>query len=97
MVRKTVKTNSPKSARRFLVWDPTEPVATRPLAICMNGTAYAYGWDMTKNITEIYGPNGYIVNRYLYSPYGQVTPTESTIDQPVQWSSEVHDTEPGAV
>ncbi len=73
-----------KSARRFLVWDPTDSVATRPLAIRMNGTAYAYGWDLTKNVTEIYEPNGYIALRYTYTSYGQVIAT-GDITQSIQW------------
>ena len=34
--------------------------ATRPLAIQKDGTWYTYGWDLTKNICEVYGPNGNI-------------------------------------
>ena len=33
---------------------PTQPVATRPLAIQKDGTWYTYGWDLTKNICEVY-------------------------------------------
>ncbi len=35
--------------RWFLFWDPTQPTATRPLAIRKDSTWYAYGWDLTKN------------------------------------------------
>ena len=34
--------------------------ATRPPAIQKDGTWYTYGWDLTKNICEIYGQHGYI-------------------------------------
>ena len=86
-----------KTSRCFLVWDPTQSVATRPLAIRTGGTAYTYGWDLTKNICELYGPNGYIVNRYAYTPFGSVTQTEGSVNQPFTWSSEYHDTETGLV
>ncbi len=36
----------------FILWDPTQSVATRPLGICKDGTWYTYGWDLTKNICE---------------------------------------------
>ena len=86
-----------KTSRCFLVWDPTQSVATRPLAIRTGGTAYAYGWDLTKNICELYGPNGYIVNRYAYTPFGSVTQTEGSVNQPFTWSSEAYDEELGLV
>ena len=82
-----------KTSRCFLVWDPTQSVATRPLAIRTGGTAYAYGWDLTKNICELYGPNGYIVNRYAYTPFGSVTQTEGSVNQPFTWSSEYLDSD----
>jgi RHS repeat-associated protein len=76
----------------FITWDPTEPVATRPLAIQKDGTWYTYGLDLPKNITEIYGTDGYIKTAYTYSPYGLVTST-GNITQPLQWSSEFTDTD----
>jgi RHS repeat-associated protein len=76
----------------FITWDPTEPVATRPLAIQKDGTWYTYGLDLPKNITEIYGTDGYIKTAYTYSPYGLVTSTGS-VTQPIQWSSEFTDTD----
>jgi RHS repeat-associated protein len=76
----------------FITWDPTEPVATRPLAIQKDGTWYTYGLDLPKNITEVYGTDGYIKTAYTYSPYGLVTSTGS-VTQPIQWSSEYHDTD----
>ena len=80
----------------LITWDPTQPVATRPLAIQKNGTWYTYGWDLTKNICEVYGQHGYIRTSYAYTPYGEVT-AEGDITQPIQWSSEYNDTELGLV
>ena len=67
-----------------------------PLAIQKDGTWYTYGWDLTKNICELYGSNGYIRTAYTYSPYGSVTESGNT-RQPIQWSSEFHDTELGLI
>ncbi len=76
----------------LITWDPTQPVATRPLAIQKGGTWYAYGWDLTKNICEIFGQNGYIRSTYAYTPFGSVT-ANGDVTQPIQWSSEYYDSE----
>ena len=52
--------------RWFLFWDPTQPEAARPLAIRKDGTWYAYGWDLTGNVTEIFGKAGYLRMVYTY-------------------------------
>ena len=70
--------------------------ATCPLAIQLNGTWYTYGWDLTKNICELYGQHGYIRTAYTYTPYGQVT-AEGDMVQNIQWSSEFNDSELGLV
>ncbi len=76
----------------LITWDPTQPVATRPLAIQKDGTWYTYGWDLTKNICEVFGQNGYIRSTYIYTPFGSVTAT-GDVTQPIQWSSEYYDSE----
>ena len=80
----------------LITWDPTQPIATRPLAIQKDGTWYTYGIDLTKNVCEVFGSTGYIASAYTYSPYGSVTATGS-VTQPIQWSSEVWDGELGMV
>ena len=80
----------------FILWDPTEEVATRPLGIRKDGTWYTYGWDLTKNICEVFGSDGYIKTAYTYTPYGAVT-ANGNVTQPIQWSSEYNDTELGLV
>ena len=80
----------------FILWDPTQSVATRPLGIRKDGTWYTYGWDLTKNICEVFGSDGYIKTAYTYTPYGSVTAT-GNVTQPIQWSSEYNDTELGLV
>ena len=74
----------------LITWDPTQPIATRPLAIQKDGTWYTYGLDLTKNVCEVFGSTGYIATTYTYSPYGSVTTTGS-VTQPVQWGSEIKD------
>ena len=76
----------------LITWDPSQATATRPLAIQKDTTWYTYGWDLTKNICEVYGQHGYIRTNYTYSPFGQVTAT-GDITQPIQCASEYHDTE----
>ena len=80
----------------LITWDPTQPVATRPLAIQKDGTWRTYGLDLTKNVCEVFGSNGYINTAYTYTPFGEVTASGS-VTQPIQWSSEFHDPELGMV
>jgi len=76
----------------LITWDPSQSVATRPLAIQKDGTWFTYGWDLSKNICEVYGQHGYIRTNYSYSPYGAVT-ISGDVTQPIQWSSECMDSE----
>ncbi len=70
--------------------------STRPLAIQKDGTWYTCGWDLTKNICEVYRTSGTLGTSYTYTPYGQVS-AEGATEQPIQWSSEFNDTELGLV
>ena len=85
-----------QAAERYITWDPTQPTATRPLTLQQNSVWYTYGWDLTKNICELYNNTGYILNLYSYTPYGTVT-AEGDVTQPLQWSSENHDVDLGLV
>ena len=80
----------------LISWDPTQSIASRPLAIRKDGTWYAYGWDIIKNIWEIFGPAGYIRKVYTYSPFGTIS-SEGDIEQSIQWSSEYYDAELGLI
>ncbi len=79
-----------------IMWDPTQPIATRPLAIRQDGTWYTYGWDLTKNVCELFNAGGTLATTYTYTPYGEVTTSGNTV-QPLQWSSEYSDAELGIV
>ena len=81
----------------FITWDPTQPVATRPLSIQTNSTWYTYGWDSTKNICELFSSEGTISSAYTYSPFGKVSTNYENVSQPIQWSSEFWDSEVGLV
>ena len=74
-----------RAGNRVPASHPTQPIATRPLAIRKDGTWYAYGWDLTKNICEVFGQHGYLRTAYSYSPYGEVT-ADGDVTQPIQWS-----------
>ena len=89
-------TRSHHPALWYITWDPTQQNATRPLALQKDGTWYTYGWDLTKNICEVYSSSGYIRSSYTYSPYGQVS-ASGAIEQPIQWFSEFNDIELGLV
>ena len=89
-------TRSHHPALWYITWDVTQSVATRPLAIQINGTWYTYGWELTKNICELYSTGGTLTTAYTYSPFGKVTASGS-LSQPIQWSSEFNDTELGLV
>ncbi len=80
----------------LITWDPTQRTATRPLAIQKDGTWYCYGWDLTKNVCEVFGQAGYIRTTYTYSPYGAVT-ASGDVSQPFRRSSEFDDEELGLV
>ena len=85
-------TRSAHPALWFVTWDPSQPTATRPLAIQKDGTWFTYGYDITKNICEVFGPAGYIRTSYSYAPFGAVT-ASGDVTQPFQWSSEHYDSE----
>ena len=79
-----------RNVLRTLLWDPLEPVATRPLALVQAASLYCYGWDFNKNVTEVFDAQGNVAAAYDYSPYGQAASTGDLV-QPVQWSAEMHD------
>ncbi|MCD7798732.1 MAG: RHS repeat-associated core domain-containing protein [Akkermansiaceae bacterium] len=67
-----------------------------PLAIRKDGTWYCYGWDLTKNVCEVFGPAGYIRTVYSYAPCGEAT-ASGDVSQPFRRSSEFDDEELGLV
>ncbi len=80
----------------FVLWDPTQETATRPLALQKDGSWFTYGHDLTKNVWEVFGPSGYIRTSYSYAPFGAVS-ASGDVTQPFQWSSEHYDSETALV
>ncbi len=92
------------------VWDPTEPVATRPL--CMQvpswGATTFYMHDGNKNVSDLiyYALANGIAAHYDYAPFGAVTRTARDTrmtqhtfiaENPFRFSSEYHDNTLGLV
>jgi len=79
-----------------LVWDPTEPVATRPLCLQtvndqQQTNGYYYSFDQVKNVTELFDGVGQIVATYDYAPFGAVFPISDQAVNVFTFSSEVSD------
>ena len=72
------------------VWDPTEPIATRPLVFLPAASSLAYYFhDGNKNVFDLVDIQGRAVH-YGYTPFG--TPTASSgSDNPYRFSSEMFD------
>jgi RHS repeat-associated protein len=66
------------SKLQTFIWDPTEPVATRPLVWTHGNSVAYYTHDGNKNVSEIVAENGDIVAHYEYSPFGMVMVTCSS-------------------
>ena len=98
------------TVRTEFVWDPTEPVATRPLIMRAKnwGLNLFYTHDGNKNVSEVFyhAPQNGIAAHYDYAPFGAVTRTFSATrvtnrdllsENPFRFSSEYHDDTMGLV
>ena len=97
--------NAPYNVFKEFVWDPTEPVATRPLVFryAPNSLNLFYAFDGNKNVSDVFyrlTSNG-IGAHYDYAPFGAVTRTHSDSSasfdivslNPFRFSSEYYDSE----
>ena len=98
------------AVRTEFVWDPTEPIATRPLIMRAKnwGLNLFYTHDGNKNVSEVFYhalQNG-IAAHYDYAPFGAVTRTARATrvtnrdllsENPFRFSSEYHDLTLGLV
>ena len=98
------------SQMNLFVWDPTEPIATRPLFMLSNPGSYKffYTFDGNKNVSELVhfeSRNG-IAAHYDYAPFGAVTRAVNTsaisarnfhLENSFRFSSEYHDDTLGLV
>ncbi len=89
-------TRSTLNGLYYLIWDPSEPTATRPLALQRYGSWFTFGLDISKNVKELFNPSSSVVTTYDYSPFGAVS-SEGSTKSPLQWSSEIADEELGLV
>ena len=98
------------AVRTEFVWDPTEPIATRPLVMRAKnwGLNLLYTHDGNKNVSEVfyYAPQNGIAAHYDYAPFGAVTRTARATrvtnrdllsENPFRFSSEYHDLTLGLV
>jgi len=82
-----------------IVWDPTEPTATRPLALRTQSGWFTYGFDQVKNVTELFDSAGDIAAAYDYAPFGAVTASSgnAVAVNPITFSSEIDDNALGLI
>ena len=72
------------------VWDPTEPIATRPLIFRpASGVLSYYFHDGNKNVSDLVDIQGSVVH-YDYTAFGNPT-ASSASDNPFRFSSELYD------
>ena len=55
------------------IWDPTEPVATRPLMWKSGASRTYYVHDGNKNVSEVVSYDGALAAHYEYAPFGAIT------------------------
>ena len=97
--------NEPYNVFKEFVWDPTEPVATRPLVFryAPNSLNLFYAFEGNKNVSDVFyrmTSNG-IGAHYDYAPFGATTRTHrdssASFDivalNPFRFSSEYYDSE----
>ena len=85
-----------RNVLRTLLWDPLEPVATRPLALAQDASLYCYGVDFNKNVSEVFDREGAVAATYDYSPlwgrdrYGQPRPARPPVGSQKQQCRRTH-------
>jgi len=88
---------------QLFIWDPTEPIATRPLVWNFsafqpsNSSTYYYTHDGNKNVSEAVATDGMVSAHYGYTPFGSllVMHGESALSNCWRFSSEYADDETG--
>ena len=84
---------------QLFIWDPTEPIATRPFVWTHGNSVAYYTHDGNKNVSEVMASDGAIAAHYEYTPFGFVTVQrgESAMANPFRFSSEYADDALGLV
>ena len=81
---------SSASNANYFIWDPIDPIATRPL-VWLHGTSAAYyTFDGNKNVSEVIAADGTLAAHYEYAPFGALTISRGTsaADNPWRFCSE---------
>jgi RHS repeat-associated protein len=95
-----IKQSGNNAIRHCIIWDPTEPTATRPLALQVGANACFYSFDQVKNVAELFDSSGALAAAYDYAPFGGLTFFRITqsgnnaitqFSNPLTFSSEIHD------
>ena len=75
---------------QLFIWDPTEPVATRPLVWNRDTSSEYYSHDGNKNVSEVVATDGVTCAHYEYAPFGAelVMHGEEAQSNPWRFSSE---------
>ena len=72
--RRTQETETPQAFHMDqFIWDPTDPIATRPLLWNRNNATSYYTHDGSKNVSEVVVENGDNAAHYEYAPFGTAT------------------------
>jgi RHS repeat-associated protein len=87
------------AAIHTVVWDPSEPAATRPLLLQTPSGWFTCGFDQVKNVTELFDSAGNIAATYDYSPFGEnmTASGPAAAFNPFRFSSEAWDVTLGLV
>ena len=75
---------------QLFIWDPTEPVATRPLVWNRDTSSEYYSHDGNKNVSEVVATDRVTCAHYEYAPFGAelVLHGEEAQSNPWRFSSE---------
>ena len=84
---------TPNSKLQTFLWDPTEPVATRPLVWQHGDSVLYYTHDGNKNVREVISDEGEVAAHYEYAPFGNLTLSigDCASYNPWRFSSEYND------
>ena len=81
---------TPNSKLQTFIWDPTEPVATRPLVWIRENYTFYYAHDGNKNVSEVISDEVEVDAHYEYAPFGVIAVKHGVFaaDNPWRFSSE---------
>ena len=87
------------SKLKTFIWDPTEPIATRPLVWNSDNSTSFYTHDGNKNVSDLTDPTQSLSAHYTYAPFGALLSSSgsSATINPFRFSSEYADDDLGLV